>query len=867
MPLAGIRPPLADIRVPFANLKFRIAEIRSAFTDVRERRSDVREPITDVREPITAVHEPIADVRPLHTDVASLFPAVPEPFTELHQPLVEPQTDFTAVPRLSSAENFHLHALSRPSPASTFLRPAHQPLRPVPTPRDVPKQTFYISNSQPTHLKTHLHSACTSVLSDVIARASALLPPDRLSPAYIALTTGRPILITSRRDSRPSRRNSARSVPNMFPMADATLIYHGSQIAPSDFGPTSHAESCTTLVWHSASALFDDRPFGDAPIVLLVDDGMLDRVSAVNELPERVVIVALDGLVTERLPERVDLSIVNVDDPIARANILDAACRLAASRLAVAGLRQRLARTDREFHELSRIGIALMHERDRAELLRLIVAQGKQLTESDGSGLLLLGTNEKGVTDLYAVAYDFDSLPGIDIPSVRFPLDSTNIVGHAAVTKEPIVVEDIHHLPPGTPYTGSADFQRRYHYHGQSFLAVPMLDQRDTVLGVLFFINRKSERSAAIRTEADCRRYVLPYSDREVRLARALAAEAGLSIENTNLYVQIESLLESLVKAAVSAIDERDPATAGHSLRVAALVTALADEVEHADTGPYRDVTFTSDQLRELRFAALLHDLGKVTVREELLLKAKKLPIRMWERVDARFDLIRRTIEFRAAEQRAELCRDNGAAAGDAATLARFDAALAEELRDFDRMRRVVRAANEPGVLLDGRRAELRDIAHHTFVDTDDRLSRFLSDEELHFLEIPCGTLDEHERAEVEMHVEHTRRFLTQIPWTDDLKNLVAFACGHHERLNGTGYPRGLQDREIPLQTRMIAVADMFDALTEADRPYKPALSPERAIEIIRADADAGMLDRTLVDLISEPRVYKRVLDQDWRTL
>ncbi len=328
---------------------------------------------------------------------------------------------------------------------------------------------------------------------------------------------------------------------------------------------------------------------------------------------------------------------------------------------------------------------------------------------------------------------------------------------------------------------------------------------------------------------------------------------------------QIERLLEGLVKAAVSAIDERDPTTAGHSLRVAALVTGLANEVARVDTGPYQNVRFTDEEMRELRFAALLHDLGKVTVREEVLLKAKKLPPVLWERVSARFDLIRRTIDLDYAERRAELCRNGGA--GDTARLADFDAERAAKLSEFDRHREIVRAANEPIELDDRRKADLIELARHAFTDSDGTQSPYLTPEELHYLNIARGTLDDGERAEIESHVGDTYRFLTQIPWTDDLKNLVAYACGHHEKLNGSGYPHGLRAEEIPLQTRMITVADMFDALTEADRPYKPAMPPDRALEIIRADADAGLLDRALVDIMTTSQVYRRILDEDWRTL
>jgi hypothetical protein len=247
-----------------------------------------------------------------------------------------------------------------------------------------------------------------------------------------------------------------------------------------------------------------------------------------------------------------------------------------------------------------------------------------------------------------------------------------------------------------------------------------------------------------------------------------------------------------------------------------------------------------------------------------VLVKAKKLPPVLWERVDSRFDLIYRTIQLEHCMRCAEQRRSD---AGDLQIAVRFEAQLDERLRELERMREVVRAANEPTLLEESPAAALIDIAKRTFQRADGSSSAYLAPDELCFLQLPRGTLDERERAEIESHVDNTHRFLVQIPWTDDLKNLVTYAYGHHEKLNGSGYPRRLTSEEIPIQTRMITLADIFDALTEGDRPYKPAVTAEKAIDIIRAEALAGMLDRDLVDIMTESQVYKRILEEDWRRL
>lgn len=381
-------------------------------------------------------------------------------------------------------------------------------------------------------------------------------------------------------------------------------------------------------------------------------------------------------------------------------------------------------------------------------------------------------------------------------------------------------------------------------------LIVPMVDHHDHLVGVLVLINRKSDPRARITSKAMADRYVLSYTDREVRLARSLASQAAVSIENAQLYAQIERMLESVVKAAVTAIDQRDPTTAGHSLRVAALSTGLAEAIDRAERGPYRDTRFSSKQIREIRFAALLHDFGKVAVREEVLTKAKKLPPTLWERVDARFELIHRTIELEYRAKRAS----------------RGEAELRGMLEEIGRMRAVVREANEPTDLDRPPTQELADIAQHSFRLSDGTVMPYLTPEELHYLQLPRGTLDSGERAEIESHAEETYQFLVKIPWTDDLRNVATFASGHHEKLNGTGYPRKLTSADIPIQTRIITLADIFDALTESDRPYRAALPAEKALAILQAEANAGLLDGDLVQIMLESQSYREILDEDWRS-
>ena len=580
-----------------------------------------------------------------------------------------------------------------------------------------------------------------------------------------------------------------------------------------------------------------------APSVLLVDAGLVERIRDPHSVPEHAVIVATDEHAAATLGKRAELSLVGIADTATRRTIFHAACQAAITQFTI-------AQFEHEFHEVSRIGIALMREHDRKALLRLIVTQSKRLTFSDGGGLLLAREGEDGRQWLHPVLYAFDSIEGDFLgPEPSYPVDDETLIGHAALVKRHVVIADAYDLPRNAHYELNAEFDTQHHYRRRSMLAVPMVDQLDRVLGVLLCVNRKTDPNARIHTKEDADRYVIAYSHREIRLVRMLASQAAVAIENARLYAQVEDAFESFVRAAVSAIDLRDPATAGHSVRVAHLVATLAEDVERKESGPYRDVRFTADQMRELRIAALLHDIGKIAVPEDLLLKAKKLPAGGWERIDARFDLIARTIELESCRARVT------------------DEALDARLQELAHWRDVVRVANEPSMLDAPVAAELADIATRTYECPDGTTAPYLTAEELRFLQLPKGTLDDRERAVIDRHATATRDLLANIPWPDNLKDIVTYASGHHELLNGEGYPERLAGDQIPLQTRLITIADIFDALIASDRPYKHSVPVGRALEMLQADAAAGQLDPELVKVLTESESYRRTPTTEDRKL
>ncbi|MDX1492724.1 MAG: HD domain-containing phosphohydrolase [Longimicrobiales bacterium] len=530
----------------------------------------------------------------------------------------------------------------------------------------------------------------------------------------------------------------------------------------------------------------------------------------------------------------------------------------------VAALKEELERSRKALREMSKVGMALMGERDPMTLFDLILRQARSLTGSD-AGSLYLVEDDDDQRVLHFIASQIDTLPDLPNLTFRLPLDETSIAGYVATTGSPLVLEDVYELEEGVPYSfNRAAFDDKYGYRAKSMLVVPMIDHRDKVVGVLQLINRKSVADAEIRTDADSDRWVLPYTQREVDIVSSLAGQAAVAIENGRLYQDIENLFAGFIKAAVTAIDRRDPTTSGHSVRVTELTCDMAELINEQTDGPFAQTYFSDAQLKQLRYAGLLHDFGKVGVREEVLVKQNKLSPVLGAQVRARFALIRVMLRLEATEARADAIARNGAEyAGD--ELSAIDAKLEEDLARVERYWEAVQEANIPRVL-DEEAAEILDeIAQATFVDPDGKEQPYLTPRELHFLKIKRGSLDESERQQIQSHVVHSYDFLLNIPWTEELSRVAEIVRGHHEKLDGSGYPDGVTGEHLSLETRIMTVCDIFDALTASDRPYKKAMPVEKAIQILRWEAEEGMLDTEVVELFAESEVYRKVLESDWR--
>jgi response regulator RpfG family c-di-GMP phosphodiesterase len=291
------------------------------------------------------------------------------------------------------------------------------------------------------------------------------------------------------------------------------------------------------------------------------------------------------------------------------------------------------------------------------------------------------------------------------------------------------------------------------------------------------------------------------------------------------------------------------------------MTVGLARAVDRTSAGPYRDINFTREQIRQIRYAGLLHDFGKVGVREQVLVKAKKLYPPDLALVRQRYAFVRRTAERDFQHQRADYLERCGQD-GYREFLEKLEIDHRERLKELDRFMQLIVESNEPTVLPAGNFEALLGFAQVYYQDLDGQNLPYLTDDEVRFLSIRKGSLDENERLEIESHVTHTYRFLNQIPWTKELQDIPGIAYGHHEKLDGTGYPRKVRGDQIPIQTRMMTIADIFDALTASDRPYKRAVPLPRALDIMREEVKAGMLDANLLEVFVEAKAFEKAAEE-----
>jgi HD-GYP domain-containing protein (c-di-GMP phosphodiesterase class II) len=569
----------------------------------------------------------------------------------------------------------------------------------------------------------------------------------------------------------------------------------------------------------------------------------------------------LDDARMDSMPGDTDVTAISAPIGMTRLVLaLRARAEAIAQRMACAGVDLELERSRHENDMLISIGRALSQERDIDSLLTIILRRACEVTNADaGSVYRVVGHDDDVSKRTLVFAVSQNDSRNLPLTTYQMQVSKTSIVGQCVLSRDRINVRDLYALDE--PFTGNnpwgfvhdRSFDDKYRYQTRSVLAVPMISARGEVIGVIQLINKRAKGWIQLDLPSDFQQGVVPFDEVSEAYVSTLASQAGIALENVLLYEEVRTLFEGFVKAAVTAIESRDPTTSGHSERVAELTVGLAKAVNRAEI--YADLRFTRDDLTQIEYAALLHDFGKVGVREHVLVKAKKLYEHERELILQRFQLIKRGFKIEGLESKVrylmEASRDEMAE-----KISTVDRELATRITDLDEIIRFILQANEPTVLEQGGFERIATIAGMSYRDELDTTAPFLTPAEATALQIRRGSLTEAERLEINSHVSHTFNFLNRIPWSRALRSVPDIAHAHHEKLDGTGYPKRLKKDEIPVPARMMAIADIYDALTASDRPYKKAMPVEKALDILASDVKRGQLDHELYEVFVGARVW-----------
>ena len=506
--------------------------------------------------------------------------------------------------------------------------------------------------------------------------------------------------------------------------------------------------------------------------------------------------------------------------------------------------------------QLNAIGASLSAERDINRLLESILTAAKTITRADG-GTLYRVTEERTlrfeIVRTTSLQYYLGGTSGTPVPFYPIHLmdregkpNHSMVAAYAALTGRTVNIPDAY-TAEGFDFSGTRNIDKKTGYRSKSFLTVPMKNHENEIIGVLQLINAADPRSGEI----------VPFSSSDQRLAESLASQAAIALTNRMLIIQLEELFESFINLMNSAIDEKSPYTGGHCQRVPQLTMMLAEAVNETAEGPLAAFAMNDKDRYELKIAGLLHDCGKVTTPVHVVDKATKLET-IYDRIhliDTRFEVLKRDAEV-------ELLKEKALLVAHGALRAEHDAADArhrERLRRLDDDRAFLRVCNIGGeAMRDPDQERVRAIARYRWTDTSGHEANFLSEDELENLTIRAGTLTGDERQIINHHIVATIKMLEALPWPRHLKNVPEYAGGHHERMDGKGYPKGLKREQMSVQARVMGIADIFEALTAKDRPYKKGKTLSESLEILGKFRMNGHIDPDLFDVFVRKKVYRR---------
>ncbi|BDU50682.1 HD family phosphohydrolase [Haliovirga abyssi] len=486
--------------------------------------------------------------------------------------------------------------------------------------------------------------------------------------------------------------------------------------------------------------------------------------------------------------------------------------------------------------ELNKIGIALSAEKDTNKLLQLILEESIKITNSDGGSLYIKEIIDKEEKLKFKITKNFSR----EFPFKEFtlPLNKKSISGYVGLTGETLNIKNVNNIDSLLKITYNNSFDKSINYKTINMLVIPMKDYSGDVVGVLQLLNKKKEEGTVLGEPDTIEKNIISYTRDEEEIITSLASQAAILLERTRLYNEIEELFQSFIEAMVSTLDARDTTTSGHSRRLAGYAIELAKAIDRIDYGPYKDKTFNKDEIRQLYYAALLHDIGKVGIKENILLKRNRLTDDRMETIKYRFQYFKKNLELRKVLHR----------------LSDYETEL---LLKIDKYYEIISDINKKGFVTVDEENMISKISMVEFIDVDGTNRNLLDEFEIENLMIKKGNLTDEERREMNLHVTFTYDILEGIKWTKLLKRIPEIASGHHEKIDGSGYPHGLVGDEIPFEAKLLAILDIFEALTARDRPYKPPMAVEKALKILEFEVKDNHLDKYIFEIFVKEKIYE----------
>ena len=519
---------------------------------------------------------------------------------------------------------------------------------------------------------------------------------------------------------------------------------------------------------------------------------------------------------------------------------------------------------EKQISNLANIGLALSKEKDMNKLLEMILIEAKRIANSDGGTLYMMtDDNRLRFEILMTDSLDFHmgGTSGKDIPFYPVKLytdegepNNAMIAAYVGLTGETVNIKDAYKAK-GFDFTGTKMFDEKTGYRSKSFLTVPLKNHEDEIIGVLQLLNAQDSKTKKI----------IPFTPDVQDMVEALASQAAVAITNKNLIKDLENLFESFIKLIASAIDAKSPYTGGHCERVPEITILLANAVQETKDGPFADVTFTDKEMYELKIAAWLHDCGKVATPEFVVDKSTKLET-IYDRVhevETRFGVLRRDEEIKRLKKELKIERDKSLSVDDKENkIKELKKSFRKTMNTLKSDLEFVQESNVGGEFMSGdKKDRVYQIANYRW-KPDGKMERFLSEDEIYNLTIPRGTLTPEERKVINDHIVVTINMLEELPYPKHLQNVPEFAGGHHEKLDGTGYPKGLVKDEMTVQARIMAIADIFEALTARDRPYKKGKTLSQAMRILGFMKNDAHIDVDLFDIFVKEKIYLKYAEE-----